>query len=65
MMQKNTDNGNNIEKICFQYACPRYPGCSRARGKGCCIDYPENEEELVRREECRAEDGYPLYMGEE
>ena len=41
---------DEVEKVCFQYACPRYPQCGRARGKGCCIDYPEREEELVHDE---------------
>lgn len=52
-------------KVCFQYVCPRYPRCKRAGGKGCCIEYPEQEEDLVRKEECRAENGFPLFIGEE
>lgn len=55
---------DDSKKVCFQYACAKYPQCGRARGKGCCIDYPEREEELVQRQECRAEDGYPLFIEE-
>ena len=27
------------DKVCYQFICPKYPGCVRARGKGCCIEY--------------------------
>lgn len=56
--------GDNSDRVCFQYACPRYPECARARGKGCCIDYPEDESLLVRREECGAEKEFPLFVAE-
>ena len=51
------------DKVCYQFICPKYPGCVRARGKGCCIEYPD--EEMVQAGECRAEDGFPLFAGEE
>ena len=51
---------DEVEKVCFQYACPRYPQCGCARGKGCCIDYPEREEELVH-DECGPENGFVLF----
>ena len=55
---------NESEKVCFQYVCPRYPECARARGKGCCIDYPEEEELLIRKEDCNTENGFPLFAAD-
>lgn len=52
-------------KVCFQFVCPRYPRCARARGKGCCVEYPEKETEMAQKGECSAEDGFPLFVGEE
>lgn len=52
------------EKICFQYICPRYPRCARARGKGCCIEGPEDGALLVGKEECGAENGFLLFVEE-
>ena len=37
------------DKVCYQFICPRYPKCARARGRGCCIEYPEDEAQMVRR----------------
>lgn len=54
----------NGEKVCFQYICPKYPKCARARGKGCCIEEPEDKELLVCEGECGAETGFPLFIKE-
>lgn len=54
----------NGEKICFRYICPKYPKCARARGKGCCIEEPEDKTPLVREEECGTELGFPLFIEE-
>ena len=53
------------DKVCYQFICPRYPKCARARGRGCCIEYPEDEAQMVQEGDCRAEDGFPLFAGEE
>ena len=45
------------DKVCYQFICPKYPGCVRARGKGCCIEYPDEETQMVQAGECRAEYG--------
>ena len=63
-LEKEGMKQGGTDKVCFRYVCPRYPQCQRARGKGCCIDYPEHEEELVGEGDCRAEDGFPLFAGE-
>ncbi len=54
----------DFEQICFQYACPRYLECARARGKGCCVDYPEDESLVVGREACGAGNGFPLFAAQ-
>ncbi len=36
------------DKVCYQFICPRYPKCARARGRGCCIEYPEDEAQMVQ-----------------
>ena len=46
------------DKVCYQFICPRYPKCARARGRGCCIEYPEDEAQMVQEGDCRAEDGF-------
>ena len=49
------------EKVCYQYICPKYPNCKRARGKGCCIDCEEPPEEIIREGECTEENGFPFF----
>ena len=53
------------DKDCYQLICPRYPKCARARGRGCCIEYPEDEAQMVQEGDCRAEDGFPLFVEEQ
>ena len=53
------------DKVCYQFICPRYPKCARARGRGCCIEYPEDEAQMVQEGDCRAEDGFPLFVEEQ
>ena len=49
------------DKVCYQFICPRYPKCARARG----IEYPEDEAQMVQEGDCRAEDGFPLFVEEQ
>ena len=50
------------DKVCYQFICPRYPKCARARGRG---EYPEDKAQMVQEGDCRAEDGFPLFVEEQ
>ena len=59
MAQKSPD------QACYQFICTRYPKCARARGRGCCIEYPKDVAQMVQEGDCRAEDGFPLFVEEQ
>ena len=71
MKEKNKNQGGKLmeqkspDKVCYQFICPRYPKCARARGRGCCIEYPEDKAQMVQEGDCRAEDGFPLFVEEQ
>ena len=48
--------------VCYRFVCDRYPTCRRARGKGCCLDWADPEEETVLPGSCCEENGYPWYL---
>lgn len=51
------------DKICFQFACDRYPKCKRAHGNCCAVDWDDYEDvPQVEKDECREENGYPFYV---
>ena len=53
------------DKVCYQFICPRDPKRARASGRGCCIEYPEDEAQMVQEGDTRAEDGFPLFVEEQ
>lgn len=51
------------EKVCFQFACDKYPQCKRARGNCCAVDWDDYDDDMqVGKEECTEENGYPLFI---
>lgn len=50
------------ERVCYLYACPKYPKCKRARGKGCCIECEEEPQDMIQEGECTRENGFPFFI---
>ena len=74
MKEKNKNQGGKLkwsQKVQIKYvinlSVPNTPGACgpEGRGRGCCIEYPDEETQMVQAGECRAEDGFPLFAGEE
>ncbi len=54
------------DRICYDFFCPKFGSCVRARGKGCAVreqEYtlPDGRSSQVQPGECTKDNGFALY----
>jgi len=55
------------DRVCYRWDCLKYPQCARAAGKGCSLDWIEENDMIDRtktvlKEECGKEKNYPFFL---
>ena len=72
MKEKNKNQGGKLKwskkvqiKFVINLSVPNIPSAHGQEAGGCCIEYPEDEAQMVQEGDCRAEDGFPLFVEEQ